>query len=78
VINQEIYTILYIQGHQQRVCLDIFDLADHDVILGLPWLREFNLYIDWINRTLLLKNCDSTSSSRPTHWQRLMVDEKTN
>jgi transposase InsO family protein len=78
VINQEIHTTLHIQGHQQRVCLDIFDLADHDVILGLPWLREFNPHIDWINRTLSLKNCDSTSSSRPTHRQRSMVDEKTN
>jgi hypothetical protein len=46
MINQEIYTTLYIQGHQQRVCLDIFDLADHDVILGLLWLREFNPHID--------------------------------
>jgi hypothetical protein len=53
-------------------------LADYDVILELLWLREFNLYIDWINRTLSLKNYDSTPSSRPMHRQRLIVDEKTN
>jgi hypothetical protein len=78
IINQEIHTTLHIQEHQQRVYLDIFNLANHNVILGLPWLQEFNPHIDWINQTLSLKNYNSTSSSRPTHQQRSIVDKKTN
>jgi transposase InsO family protein len=77
VIDHEVITILHIQGQNQRIRLDIMRLADHDIILGIPWLREHNPQINWVTRTLSLKNCDSTSSSRPTHRQRSMVDEKT-
>jgi transposase InsO family protein len=77
VIDHEVNTTLHIHGHKQRICLDVMRLADHDIILGIPWLREHNPQIDWITRTLSWKNCGSTTSSKPTHRQRSMVDEKT-
>jgi hypothetical protein len=77
VIDYEVNTTLYIHGHKQRICLDVMRLADHDIILGIPWLREHNPQIDWITRTLSWKNYESTTSSKPTHQQRSMVDEKT-
>jgi hypothetical protein len=43
VIDYEVNTTLYIYGYKQRICLDVMRLADHDIILGIPWLREHNL-----------------------------------
>jgi hypothetical protein len=37
---------LSIQDHQEKLDLDVFGLATHDIILGLPWLREHNPRID--------------------------------
>jgi hypothetical protein len=37
---------LSIQNHQEEIDLDVFGLATHDIILGLPWLREHNPRID--------------------------------
>jgi transposase InsO family protein len=77
IIKHEAMTKLDIQGHQEKICLDIFGLAAHDVILGLPWLQEHNPQIDWITRTLSLKNCASTHSSKPAQRQCSLADEKT-
>ncbi|RYO82879.1 hypothetical protein DL762_006400 [Monosporascus cannonballus] len=41
-----------IQGHQERVSLDIADISGHDIILGMPWLCSSNPRIDWKKRTL--------------------------
>jgi transposase InsO family protein len=76
-IKHEVSTKLHIQGHQETIYLDVFGLAAHDIILGIPWLREHNPRINWITRTLSLKNCQCTNSSMPTHRQRSMVDEET-
>jgi hypothetical protein len=46
VIDHKVITILHIQGQNQRIRLDIMRLADHDIILGIPWLREHNLQIN--------------------------------
>jgi len=70
-------TRMEINGHQERIDLDCLELATHDVILGLTWLRKHNPQIDWIAQTLSLANCNCTRSSKPTHQQRPMVDEKT-
>ena len=37
---------LSIQEHEEKIDLDVFGLATHDIILGLPWLREHNPRID--------------------------------
>jgi hypothetical protein len=35
-IKHEVSTKLHIQGHQETICLDVFGLAAHDIILGIP------------------------------------------
>jgi hypothetical protein len=45
-ITHALRTKLNIQGHQEKINLDVFGLAAHDVVLGLPWLREHNPRID--------------------------------
>jgi transposase InsO family protein len=77
MIRREIVVKLSIHGHQEEICLDVFGLAAHDIILGLPWLQEHNPTINWVTRKLLLENCDCTRSSKPAHRQRSMADEKT-
>lgn len=36
-----------IQGHRESIILDIADINNHDVILGMPWLQTSNPKIDW-------------------------------
>jgi hypothetical protein len=35
-IKHEVSTKLHIQEHQETICLDVFSLAAHDIILGIP------------------------------------------
>jgi hypothetical protein len=46
LIKHKVITKLNIQGHYKKICLDVFGLAAHNIILGLPWLREHNPQID--------------------------------
>lgn len=77
LIKHEVLTTLDIQGHQWKGCLDVFGLAAHDIILGLPWLREINPQINWEKGSISFANRNSTTGLKPTHRQRSMVDEKT-
>lgn len=43
---------VWIQGHQERLSLDIADISGHDVILGMPWLCSSNPNIDWKSQRL--------------------------
>ena len=38
--------ILAIQQHHENVCLDVVDMASHDVVIGTPWLEKHNPLID--------------------------------
>jgi hypothetical protein len=76
-IDHEVSAKYEIQGHQGSIVLDVFGTAVHDVILGLPWLREANPHIDWQHRKLSFDDHNHTSGSPPTHQRRLMVDEMT-
>jgi RNA binding exosome subunit len=48
VIDYKVNTTLYIHRHKQRICLDVIRLANYNIILGILWLQEHNLQIDWI------------------------------
>jgi transposase InsO family protein len=75
-ITHALVTKLNIQGHQEKIHLDVFGLAAHDVVLGLPWLREHNPRIDWKNSLLSFDDCRRTRNQKPAHRQCSMVDEK--
>ena len=46
---------LNIGGIARQVTLYIMNLGNENVILGLPWLKELNPMINWIERTLSIK-----------------------
>jgi hypothetical protein len=45
-----------IQGHETSMTLDITDTAQHELILGLPWLRATNPRIDWTTGQIFWDN----------------------
>src|SRR5215207_7177786 len=69
-------TSLIVQEHREEIDLDVLEMATHDLILGLPWLRKHNPRIDWIAKRLSLRNCRCTRNSRPTQLTTQLVDEK--
>ena len=62
--------------HHKEIDLDVFRIATHDIILGLPWLQKHNPKIDWVKRTLSL-DCDyGTPQSRPAQLTMQLADKK--
>ena len=46
VERETIPLLLAIQQHYEEIVLDVIDMASHDIVLGMPWLRKHNLVID--------------------------------
>jgi hypothetical protein len=46
-----------IGGHWERITFDVTDIGRHDIILGLPWIREHNPEIDWASEQLKFTRC---------------------
>ena len=76
-ITHEVSSVpMILSKHHEEMDLDVFGMATHDIILGLPWLRKHNPKIDWVKRTLSL-DCDhSTLQSRPAQLTMQLADEK--
>ena len=68
--------ILAIQQHHENVCLDVVDMASHDVVMGTPWLEKHNPLVDWRKRVLKFERCGCVTDIHPIHRQRAMVDEE--
>jgi hypothetical protein len=78
-ITEEARAALYVTPHtKHEITFDVFDLASHDVTLGLPWLRDHNPDIDWKNQLISLKKVkDALSFSIPAMEHESPPDEKT-
>jgi transposase InsO family protein len=76
-ITHEVSSVpMTLSKHHEEIDLDVFGMATHDIILGLPWLRKHNPKIDWVKRTLSL-DCDhGTPQSRPAQLTMQLADEK--
>jgi len=49
IINLKIgLVIIRIEGKEITINFDILPLGNDEVVLGMPWLQEYNLKIDWI------------------------------
>ena len=58
--------VLTIQGNTTKpLTLNIFDTGEHDVVVGHPWLYEYNPRIDW--RTGQVEWTDTQRSSNSTN-----------
>ena len=51
------------------------DMATHDIVLGTPWLRKHNPVVNWKTGVLTFRGCNCMVAVKPTHRQRMMVDE---
>jgi hypothetical protein len=51
-------------------------MATHDIVLGMPWLKQHNPKVDWNTRVLRFERCDHAIHIQPTHRQRSMIDER--
>jgi hypothetical protein len=46
-ITREVSSVpMKLSTHHEEIDLDVFGMATHDIILGLPWLRKHNPKID--------------------------------
>lgn len=78
LITHEVYEELNIMfGRISKVRLDVFGLAAHDIILGLPWLQDQNPRIDWKNQKILI-GCenDARMPKMPAQRRNALADEK--
>ena len=66
---------LALQRHHEEITLDVTDMASHDVVLGMPWLRKHNPIIDWRRGVLRFEQCDCVIDIEPTRGRRFAADE---
>jgi hypothetical protein len=75
-ITRETDTIrLTHQQHLEDTSLDIVEIANHNIVLGIPWLEWHNPTIDWGRRVLRFDKCSYVAIAYPTHQQGLVVDK---
>lgn len=51
--------------HYERLTLDIIRMANHDIVLGIPWLRRHNPTIDWKQHKLRFDGCSCMKNNGP-------------
>jgi len=75
-VKQETMPVtLDIQQHRERIPLDIVEMAQHDVVLGISWLRYHQPQIDWTNGKLKFEECSCVTTFGPAQRQRSLADE---
>jgi hypothetical protein len=47
IIEFECFIKMYINKHVEELFLDVMSLGQHDLVLGVPWLKTHNPSIDW-------------------------------
>ena len=53
--------------YAERIYLDIIKLATQDIYLGMPWLKKYNLVVNWRTGVLTFRNC--TNNTAQTYYQ---------
>ena len=56
-IIHQVEVNVYYKGHIERIRMDVCDLEKTDVILGMPWLRVYNLEINWETGEVKMMRC---------------------
>jgi RNase H-like domain found in reverse transcriptase/Reverse transcriptase (RNA-dependent DNA polymerase)/Integrase zinc binding domain/Aspartyl protease/Chromo (CHRromatin Organisation MOdifier) domain len=62
------------QQHHMTIAFDVVRLANHDIILGMPWLRQQNPQINWIKGTI--RYAPGSVTREPTQQLNALVDEE--
>jgi len=56
-ITHEIECNIYYRGHVERMRMDVCNLEQMEVILGIPWLVVHNPEIDWEKEEVKMMRC---------------------
>ena len=62
-ITEIVDLVLQYDGHLERALLAVTGLGKQDVILGLSWLEEHNLDINWTTHTVQMTRCPPKCST---------------
>jgi Retroviral aspartyl protease len=54
---------LDLEDHRETLVLDVVDIK-HDIILGIPWLKDHNPEINWRKRTISFPKCDHSNPKK--------------
>jgi len=76
VDRQSVPVRLQVQQHREELTFDIVRMATHNIVLGRPWLTQHNPRINWKTKEIGFDGCNCMTASKPTHWQRSVVDER--
>ena len=76
IIEEIISLTMTFQQHHEEFTLNIVRMINHDVVLGMPWLKLHNLNIDWEKEVLTFERCNCVIDTQFTHRQRSMMNEQ--
>ena len=65
-----------IQQHSEHITFDVVDMANHQVVLGIPWLEEHNPRINWKTHSLEFDGCGCAATFEPRRRQSSTGDEQ--
>ena len=66
--------LLQFQQHHEEIVLDVICMAKHDVVLGMPWLKQHNPTVDWREGAFSFDQCECVTVE-PERKQRFAADE---
>ena len=70
---------LQIQGHSERIILDIIDVPKDQIILGMPWLETHDPEVRWKDKAIKFTRCNCKKSVETVYnWRNhiLPISEK--
>ena len=75
ILRETVPLEIVVGTHREELQFDIARVANHNIMLGIPWFIRHNPDVDWRRRVLTLRcNCGNYSR-RPTLRQSSGVDE---
>ena len=77
IIEKIISLTITFQQHHEEFTLNVVRMINHDIVLGMPWLKMHNLNIDWETKIFKFERCDCVIDIQLTHRQRSMINEQT-
>ena len=76
IIEEIIFLTMTFQQHHEEFTLNIVRMINHDIVLGMLWLKLHNFNIDWETKVLTFERCDCVIDIQLTHRQRSMINEQ--
>ena len=77
IVNETVPVRIAIQQHNEVASFDIFEIATHDFILGMPWLKKHNPVVDWKNKQLRFRDSLTIKAWTPGKSRGEATDKKT-